>query len=64
LGDLAADGRLLNSIWHVAGGGGNAFVLRHVLEQLQVMNVHGEQQSAAEHAEVNDPFRKFGARPH
>jgi hypothetical protein len=47
LGDLAADGRLLDSIWHVVGSGGNSLVLRHVVEQFQMMNVHGEQQSAA-----------------
>ena len=53
--DLAADGRLLDTVRHAAGGGGDAAVAGDVVEQLEVMEI-------GSHREIDPQDGGFGTR--
>jgi hypothetical protein len=38
--DLRADGRLLNSVWHLPRGSAYPFAFGHVVEKFQLVGVH------------------------
>jgi hypothetical protein len=37
---LAADGRLLDPVWHIANGGHDSAMTDDVIEKLEMMNIH------------------------
>ena len=41
LGNLTAHRRLLNTVWHLADGFGDAFMFGHIIEEFEVVDVHG-----------------------
>jgi hypothetical protein len=53
LDDLIADGRLLDTVRHVTHRLADAAVPRHVIKQLQVMNVHAIGLTERRHSFIN-----------